>query len=252
MPSTSVQISLSGAVPPASKRPTTVQRYAPNLIVWPVAQSLNRLETLRETATSDLPGVNQRPSTSVRPGRSFIPFSPIPRIVTFEEPPSRFSRFRTTTSSAEASGLPSPSGATPGGGRVSGTRSRGMPDCSSDCEFCLSTSTLFSEPEAVKTRVRPSPRDMTQRKTATTRPIPSTVRPVVTFLTNRFRMLYLSGIPSIGASLGELSQALHDRPPGRADRRHESGEQPDGERRGEGGGKDVGVDAEAGGKAGER
>src|ERR1035438_3722466 len=58
MPSTSVQISLSGAVPPASKRPTTVQRYAPNLIVWPVAQSLKRLETLFETMTSDLPGAD--------------------------------------------------------------------------------------------------------------------------------------------------------------------------------------------------
>src|ERR1019366_7335188 len=33
---------------------------------------------------------------------------------------------------------------------------------------------------------------------------------------------------------------------------HESGEQSDGERRGEGGGKDIGVNAQAGGKAGER
>src|SRR5450759_4962999 len=48
MPSTSVQISLSGAVPPASKRPTTVQRYAPNLIVWPVAQRLEPLQGLRD------------------------------------------------------------------------------------------------------------------------------------------------------------------------------------------------------------
>src|ERR1035441_9907951 len=56
---------------------------------------------------------------------------------------------------------------------------------------------LFSEPEAVNTRVRPSPSDMTHRKTATTRPIPRTVRVVVTFRTKRFRTLYFSGMPSI-------------------------------------------------------
>ena len=106
----------------------TVQRYAPNLIVWPVAQSLKRLEMPFETMTSDLPGENMRPSTSVRPGRSFMPLSPIPRIVTFEEPPSRFSRFRTMTSSGEASGFPSASGEMPGSVVMSGTCSREMPD----------------------------------------------------------------------------------------------------------------------------
>ncbi len=128
IPSTSVQISLSGAVPPASKSPTTFQRYAPKRIVCPVVQSLKRWLTLLETTTSDLPGVNQRPSTSVRPGRSFIPFSPMPRIVTFDEPPSIFSRFRTITSSGDASGFPSASGAMPGSVRIRGTWSREIPD----------------------------------------------------------------------------------------------------------------------------
>ena len=40
---------------------------------------------------------------------------------------------------------------------MSGTWSREMPDCSSDWEFCRRTRTLLSEPEAVKTRVSPSP-----------------------------------------------------------------------------------------------
>ncbi len=194
---------------------------------------MNRFATLSETITSEVPGTNIRPSVSVICGRSAIPFSSTPRIVTFEQPPSRLSRLRTTTSSAEASGFPSASFSMPGSVRRAGTWSRPIPDWSSDCEFWRRTRTFLSEPEAVKTFVSPSPSAMTQRKTATTRAMPRTVSVVVTFLTKRFRTLYFSGMPSIvrcPPSSADLPEAVGDGALGGADGRDEPGDEADEER----------------------
>lgn len=63
--------------------------------------------------------------------------------------------------------------------------------------------TFLSEPEDWKTRVNPSARDITQRKTATTRAIPTTVSPVVIFRTTKLRMLYFNGIPMASPHMPE-------------------------------------------------
>src|SRR5258705_9918743 len=103
--------------------------------------------------------------------------------------------------------------------------------------------------DAVTESVRDTPCQSasTNRKTVTTRHTTNTVMPVDTFLTNRFRRLYFSGIAMLLPS-HHLPQSIHDLHLRGADRRDEAGEDahPDGdpERRRQDGPRDLEIEHE--------
>src|SRR2546425_13211245 len=79
--------------------------------------------------------------------------------------------------------------------------------------------------DAVTESVRDTPCQSasTNRKTVTTRHTTNTVIPVDTFLTNRFRRLYFSGMAILLRS-DHLPQSIHDLHLRGADRRDEAGQ----------------------------
>ena len=90
----------------------------------------------------------------------------------------------------------------PGRARMRSTDSRVTTLCISAWEPIRIVSTLRSDAATVSVRETPCQSARTNKKTATTRQMTSTVMPVETFRTRRLRTLYLKGIairPPAGA-----------------------------------------------------
>src|SRR5215831_2330695 len=175
--------------------------------------------------------LNIRPSRIFTPGRASMPMGDIPLTWMFEKVlPSERAMLISEMSSGDTYGLPAALRSGPGIASICSAWSRMMTLCISACEPTRMAMTLRVEAVTESVRVTPCTSASTHRKTATTKAITNAVIPVEVFLATRLRRLYLSGI----AMSHDLSQTVDDLQPGRADRRHEPGQDPDSDGDGEG------------------
>ncbi len=142
---------------PASNTPTTVQSREAKRSVSPTPAPRNPSAMARPVTTSAVPGRNIRPSARRTWGRSSIPASVTPRIVTFDGlPVSRLGRLMRTTGSRDTSRVPRDPVAMSGRLSTMPACRRSMPLCTSVCAERRMTTTLSGWPVATSVARRPA------------------------------------------------------------------------------------------------
>ena len=132
---------------PDSNTPTTSQGSLPRRTDLPTSRPANWRWVPVPTTSSRRPGWNWRPATSLMFGRTAQAIGPTPRRVTLpSSSPPRSGRLAATSSSAEASGRPSPSRAICGARSITVIASRSSTDISSAEEPPRSTIAVSSLP----------------------------------------------------------------------------------------------------------
>ncbi len=193
----STQTSLSAALPPAEKMPTT--RYfslAPQTSSSPSPAPLNRFARFLLTTHSPLPGTSILPSRILKSGRRAGETASTPRMIRFVEPPPMRSMIGMFSSSSAASGRPCSSRAMPGIVAIFSAFVRSKPPLVSFDDPLRSTIRSSGSPETFRLCSSPSTSPKRMHDDQTIAPVPRIVSSVVTQRTRRFRTLYLSGIIS--------------------------------------------------------
>ena len=173
--SASAQISDSCTSPPLAKMPTTVQSLSRKAMREPTSRPANWRAALRPTMTSRTPRSNGRPSTIRTSSRMANAAGWTPRNGTLlgSVSPLR-GRSTITTSSADASGRPAASRATPGSVASRTAWSRGTPLDSSASEPARSMMTRSGRPVLASVWRKPSDIASTDTSTPTTPAMPTT------------------------------------------------------------------------------
>src|SRR5215469_8832479 len=217
----SPQSSLSKELPASENTPTTSKGCLSSEMREPTSSPSMRRCARLPTMISDNPARGRRPSRRVTPFRSLRAAGVTPRTPRFVSWPSLLlGRATTSTSSGEASGVPSEPCSTRGSSATQSPAASLKDDPSSDnAPFCR-TIALPALPLALSARRNPLAIDSNAMNTATTSAIPVTARRVDFQRTPRLPRLYVSGRATLNL-LQQLDDSAAIGRDGREQARHE-------------------------------
>src|SRR5690348_15917213 len=157
-----------------------VQSWPARRSVLPTSNPANWRSAPSPTSSSRMPGLNLRPFTILTFCQTVHASSPTPRIATLASVVGSlfFGTFATTTSSADAIGLPCASLAMPGACSITSISSRVSTELLSAPEPPRNTMAVSLLPVCCKVAVRPSPIASNATSTPTTPAMPTTITAV--------------------------------------------------------------------------